>query len=607
VIVLYGIVVILVCMPGWKEKASKVVQRIRKNRLVQWFYDKDISTQYRILFVILASVIVIWNIVNIYFNSFKIDDVSARYLLSALVQSLAAIIAIVVTLTLVAVQLTASAYSPRVIDVFKENNIMWWLLVWYGLSIFSGLFVLELIGGTYSNFWCIIVPIEILVLLVYLMGIAAFAGLFWHIGNVIDLLKPENIIERLADKITKDRILNLKEDPIQPMMDIIHGSVMKYDIATTRVGLKTVTDQVIEIIDLGSQEEISKSFCSHFNLVGTSTVRNTDEESTVEVIQNLGCFGKSAAESGFKDAAVQAAYSLRHIGKATAEHGLKNAAKQAAKSLESVGTTAAEKRYEVVTEQTIQSLGHIGKAAATKRIKRASNQVVQSLRVIGKAAAEKGLEDATDQAAKSLGNVGKTAERNELERAVEQAGESLGQVGKIAAESGFRGAAAGAAMDLVFFGRFEIEKGNDATAERVIWFLKEIGNTGAEKGLKRVAWQAAKSLGLLGIDAAEKGKEFEEVTKKVIYHLNYIGASAEVPGLENATKQVAKSFICVGVFAVKNGLDGTAQEAAKSLAKLAMLHKEPVGQAIHESKSGLRAHDSFRKFMNLYKQQPEEL
>jgi len=118
----------------------------------------------------------------------------------------------------------------------------------------------------------------------------------------------------------------------------------------------------------------------------------------------------------------------------------------------------------------------------------------------------------------------------------------------------------------------------------------------------------AKSLGLLGIDAAEKGKEFEEVTKNVIYRLNSIGVSTEGEGLEMATKQVAQSFIDIGVSAVKNGLDGTAQEAAKSLAKLSIPNKEPVKQAIHESESKLQEYlESFQKFINLYEQQLEEL
>ena len=123
-----------------------------------------------------------------------------------------------------------------------------------------------------------------------------------------------------------------------------------------------------------------------------------------------------------------------------------------------------------------------------------------------------------------------------------------------------------------------------------------------------MTWQAAKSLGLLGIYAAEKGKEFENVTDKVLWHLDSIGVSAEGQRLEGATKQVAQSFIDIGISAVKNGLDDTAQEAAKFLAKLSISNKEPVEQAIRESESKLQEYfELFQKFMNLYEQQLEEL
>ena len=112
-VVLYGIIVILVCMQNWKEKASE---------LGQWEI-KGVPILYPILFITLLIPILFWNVENIRcFDDFTIADNSARYLLSALVQSLAAIIAIVVTMTLVAVQLTASAYSPRVIDIFKNDQ-----------------------------------------------------------------------------------------------------------------------------------------------------------------------------------------------------------------------------------------------------------------------------------------------------------------------------------------------------------------------------------------------------------------------------------------------------------------------------------------------------
>lgn len=70
---------------------------------------------------------------------------SARYMLSALVQSEAAVIAIVITLSLVAVQLTASSYSTRVIDIFKKSFSLWIFVSTYIVAIIHGLWVLNVI------------------------------------------------------------------------------------------------------------------------------------------------------------------------------------------------------------------------------------------------------------------------------------------------------------------------------------------------------------------------------------------------------------------------------------------------------------------------------
>jgi len=47
---------------------------------------------------------------------------SARLLLSALIQSESTIIALVITLTLIAVQLTAASYTPRVANIFCQQS-----------------------------------------------------------------------------------------------------------------------------------------------------------------------------------------------------------------------------------------------------------------------------------------------------------------------------------------------------------------------------------------------------------------------------------------------------------------------------------------------------
>jgi len=236
------------------------------------------------------------------------------YFLSALVQSQAAILAIVITLTLIAVQLASSHYSPRVIDIFKKDPAIWWFLCYYGISIFFGLYILMMMQVIQNgnivipiglNRYSFHISLEYWIYAAYLIAIGTFVGLFLYLKDVFDLLKPLTIIKRLSDNITKENVLEhtnsvitnkedrtkpIEDDPIQPIMDIIHSSVMKYDIATTRIGLGSVTDWVIEIIDLDGEgvDDISRHVCDRFERVGRLTVNKTDGEATAEVIKNWG-------------------------------------------------------------------------------------------------------------------------------------------------------------------------------------------------------------------------------------------------------------------------------------------------------------------------------
>jgi hypothetical protein len=446
-----GLVLYLVYMKSGIEKVTKSIQSIRRFRFLY-------------LFILFAIGVFIFNIA--YLDRFHINVDSARYLLSALVQSQAAIVAIVVTLTLIAVQLAASSYSPRVIDIFKNDPTMLDLLFGYGMSIFFGLFVLEMIQDedpSQTIFWSfhniyinISISLEWLIYLAYWFGLVAFAALSVYMITIIDLLKPENIIKRLSENISKENVLKfieseekqkedrtkkIEEDPIQPIMDIIHGAVMKYDIATTRIGLDAVTDRVIEIIDSDSQEEISTCFCDHLERVSTLTVNKMDEESTAEAIKNLDNFGKSTAERGFESAASGAARSLGFVGKIAAERGFERETNQAARSLENIGETAAEKKLAVATFQAVLYLGIIEADAAERGLERTTKQAAHSIGHVGKAAAENGLEVETLQTVEFLRTIG-------LESAVSEAAWSLVYVGIAAAKKGLESATKQAAQFL---------------------------------------------------------------------------------------------------------------------------------------------------------------
>ncbi|KAF5415507.1 MAG: hypothetical protein C5S48_05625 [Candidatus Methanogaster sp.] len=568
----------------------------KNNRLVQWFKKRDLSMWYLISFIVLILPAIIWNVKNIYFGTFEIDDGSARYLLSALLQSQAAIIAIVVTMTLVAVQLTASAYSPRVIDIFRNDRVMWVLLVWYGLSMFFGVFILETIGSEYSNLnpWGITVSLEFCVFLAYLMGIVAFAGLFWHVGNVINFLKPKNIIEKLSEDITQGNVLEFikskekqredgtdpakdapvqpaglfwhvgnvinflkpkniiekfpdgiirktvlrfseskekqrtyrtdpsEDDPVQPIVDIIHGSIMRYDLVTTEYGLKAITEKGKSIKGSNYEEKISGHFCTHLRRIGKLAVSIGDGESAIKVLESLKFFEELTAKERLDFAASQAAEFIGDVGIDAAGKELEDAAKQAEKFLVAIGTAAIEKRLDGVVWQAAWSLGGIGKAAVGK-----------------------GLRDATRQATKFLGDVGIAA-----------AGKELGGVGISVAG-----------------------KERENVVLQAAWSLGGIGKAAVEKGLEGAALEATRSLGDVG----------------------------QAAGFKGAALEAAKSIWGIGKAAVEKGLGDTALEAAKSLAELTISSEEMTKNTIQDYKSQLQEHDHkpSRKFMQMYEQELE--
>ncbi|MBU7029287.1 MAG: DUF2254 domain-containing protein [Theionarchaea archaeon] len=87
--------------------------------------------------IIFLCVILLYFVI-IRFNLLHTNEESAHYMLSALVQSEAAIIAIVVTLSLVVVQLTASFYSAKITKIFRKSPDLWILMISYiGAMIYS--------------------------------------------------------------------------------------------------------------------------------------------------------------------------------------------------------------------------------------------------------------------------------------------------------------------------------------------------------------------------------------------------------------------------------------------------------------------------------------
>ena len=299
---------------------------------------------------------------------------SARYMLSALVQSEAAILGIVITLSLIVMQLAAQSYSIRIADLINKNSHDFIILISiYGLAIFYGLLILKLIGDfNLKNF-------ELFINIAYYFGIFAFFALTPYIDNTINMIKPYTIIYLLSEEITTDKILysiNEKQEkaedknPVQPIIDMVRSSLMRYDYETVREGLKVIGDRTNyifenETLNRENEEKISKYIFDHLTKLGKLTVRREDEDSIVEIIVNIS-----------------------KIGETTAKKKLENATFKAIISLSMIGTLSAEKNLEWPTIEAAISLGNIGKVAADQSLKQDAMQAIISVEIIEKLADE---------------------------------------------------------------------------------------------------------------------------------------------------------------------------------------------------------------------------
>lgn len=191
------------------------------------------------------------------------DPENARYLISALIQSQAAIISIVITLSLVAIQITASRYTPRLIDIFKEYPLMWLLLGFYLISITFNIYFLNLISPTTLNDFLIRIYYSFCIY----YSLTLFFFLLFYIRIMMNLLKVTTLLGILSHKLSPNICdTNVTRSTGQvdiwnTYFDILNSAILKFDIPTVRTGLFIISDRFIDIC-----KKMTPQLSSHYRL-----------------------------------------------------------------------------------------------------------------------------------------------------------------------------------------------------------------------------------------------------------------------------------------------------------------------------------------------------
>lgn len=271
----------------------------------------------------------------------------ARYILSAISQGLAAILALVFTITLVAVQITRK-YTAMDKILFKQEIII--LMAVFGLGIILPLLALKF------EWWCIGVNISI--------AIAAFCvfSLYFLLRDVSDVLKEIGI-----EKLTEEAGEAIDE---------------RHEI--------TAQNRIEELGEIGREaaeknhEDKVREVISRLRNLGDKAIGNRLRGATYSVVDWLGKVGEMAAKKRLNgkewrglfiggealSAIWSALEALRELGKSVAEtDGMESETRHATDCITKVGIKAMEMDLENDTiAEAIYSLSEVSKRATERKL-----------------------------------------------------------------------------------------------------------------------------------------------------------------------------------------------------------------------------------------------
>jgi len=283
-----------------KEKVKKLVERFRYN----W-----IKYKYWIYCLILTLLVI-----SILYCAHPNEcPENARYILSAISQGLAAILALVFTITLVVAQMTRRYTAMDKIIFRRETKF---LMIFFGIGIISPLLVLEF------GFWKWGVPLSIAIasfcvfsLLPFLIGVnrvlkyeIGFVNLYGETLDAIKLENKANVVKGIIDleSICIDAIKESRENTASEIVNFLSD-----------IGKKIIETKEEEL------RNAIRTLMVRLSSIGSKMIKNGFEDSTIsEVARALGDLRRGTAINKWEHEAGLAADKLKEIGCKAAEKGL---------------------------------------------------------------------------------------------------------------------------------------------------------------------------------------------------------------------------------------------------------------------------------------------
>lgn len=186
---------------------------------------------------------------------------SAESILNTLARAQAAVFAIVFSVLILGIRLSASRYSPRLVSTFSSDSNYIQTVGIFGFSIGFDVLLLFIID--------VVSALLLTVLLMTSVGLAA--GAFWtmwgFVNETLESTTPEGIIERLDMVMSTNSIIEEAQDadgeptnpdPFLKLLSVISSFIEDGDMPSASAGLKVLGNKISTLLEEAAPVELDE-------------------------------------------------------------------------------------------------------------------------------------------------------------------------------------------------------------------------------------------------------------------------------------------------------------------------------------------------------------
>ncbi len=358
----------------------------------------------------------------------------------------------------------------------------------------------------------------------FLLAVLTSVGVGYAGHSIYKYLQNEQFthsFERFSNEITRDNVLMTvqssgsqmhERDPIQPVVDIIRGSIMKGELGPSLFGLSILKHNCIEMLTASgmrklSLERVTLHFVGHIDNIGKLALRMDEDEAANETIETMGDIGKCAvsreldapaddilrrifeyydvlSQKEFEIMKLTVTGAVSKIGIAAAAHSIDSSSSKAGNMLGTIGAAAIRSKEMDTLNNSIIALYNIGREAAVNSVEGAVRQTALKLRDIGTSAIQNNLLEEANLIISRLEEMGVVAASNKLELGTEQVVWSIKDIGL---SYGYQREETGINVVVTALANVGVESSQRKLGDAVdqaVWALKEVARYPITEGLE---------------------------------------------------------------------------------------------------------------------------